>query len=367
MAKTDHAHLRVSVSAAQAYEAHAADLASRVSRLLLDHPVLKDFCATQHYRLIESNHRNHASFMAEILRTDNFDLLIETLPWVYFTYHNQGVPFAYFEAEFAAWISVLEERLTPAEAAPLTCVYRWMQQRHPKTVQAAQTYQVSSQVASCTTPHATAVSEIIEQLLAGEHGVVLGRCENLLRQGMVFPQLLQTIFYPAMIEVGRRWEQGRVSVAMEHQATAMTYRILSSLYSAQPYPTTLRGKAIVAAVANEFHELGAWMVTTCLELDGWEVTLLGPDTSTEMLVRTVLEEQPAFIGLSVCLPSHVQAARDTVQALRGALGPATDTKILVGGRAFLTAPALIDSVGGDLFLSDCEAAVRWARTLRVAA
>ena len=196
---------------------------------------------------------------------------------------------------------------------------------------------------------------------------MLERARGLLDEGLSFPQLLQMIFFPAMVEVGTRWEQGRLSVAMEHQATAMTYRVLAALYYDQPFPSGMRGRALVASVTNEFHELGAWMVTTCLELDGWEITFLARDCPAEDLVQTALAERPAFVGLSVTMPLHIQAARETIAALRAALGPASTTKILVGGRAFMSDPGLFASVGADLFLPDCESIVEWARTLAGAA
>jgi methanogenic corrinoid protein MtbC1 len=180
---------------------------------------------------------------------------------------------------------------------------------------------------------------------------------------MSFPHLLQWLFYPAMFEVGARWESGEISVALEHQATTMAYLVLSTLYHEQPFPSESRGKAVVASVTNEFHELGAWMVTTCLELDGWDVSFLASNCSIARLLQAVQEVSPHFIALSVSLPCNIETARETVAALRKVLPSDSGTRILVGGRAFLTAPSLVDSVGADLFLTDCEAAVSWARTL----
>ncbi|NCC28210.1 MAG: cobalamin-binding protein [Gammaproteobacteria bacterium] len=336
-------------------------MAGRVSQLMARHPRLNDFLKGLPFRLLEANHRNHAAFMAEVLRSNNLDLLAETLPWAYCAYMNQGVSVDYFAAELELWIQVIVESLPREEAASILPIYRWMLQVHPETVCEAAHY--VSESAPVPAAQAADYVEILDRLVVGDHPAVIERCRHLLGAGMPFPHLLQTIFYPAMVEIGARWEQGRLSVAMEHQSTAMVYRILSALYYEQPFPSIARGQALVASVTNEFHELGAWMVTTCLELDGWDVTYLPRDCPLELVVATALEETPAFVALSVGMPSHMQAARETVRALREALGPGSRTKILVGGRAFTTTPSLVESVGADLFLADCESAVAWARTL----
>ncbi|RKT42863.1 cobalamin B12-binding domain-containing protein [Thiocapsa rosea] len=347
--------------AADSFDANTAAMAGRVSQLMAGHSRLDAFLNGLPFRLIESNHRNHAAFMSEVLRTNNLKLLADTLPWAYFAYTNQGVSVDYFAAELEIWSQVITELLPGEDAEAILPIYRWMLRVHPETVDAAAHY--ASEAAPVPADHAAIYVEILERLIAGDHPAVIERCRALLREGMSFSRLLQSIFYPAMVEIGVRWEQGRLSVLMEHQATAMVYRILSALYYEQPFPSERRGRVLVASVTDEFHELGAWMVTTCLDLDGWNVTYLPRDCPLEQVVTAAVERTPAFVALSVGMPGHVQSARETVSALREALGPGSPTKILVGGRAFNKAPSLVESVGADLFLTDCEAAVAWARTL----
>ncbi|WP_245537297.1 cobalamin B12-binding domain-containing protein [Thiocystis violascens] len=351
--------------AARLYADHADRLASQVSHLLMQHPRLDEFLNGNAFRLLEVNHRNHGAFVAEVLRTRNFELLAKSLPWAYHAYHHQGVPYDYFPVQLDAWKRAIREQLPSAEAASLMPLYDWMLAVHADVIAAAKRYR--SERPTVPVGLVEVHGKVVEALIAGDHLAVLHHCQNLLNEGMTFPRLLQWIFYPAMVEIGVRWEKGAVSVEMEHQATAMAYLVLSALYYEQPFPAKARGRAIVASVTNEFHELGAWMVASCLELDGWDVTFLASDCALETLVDTMRAESPRFIALSVSLLSNLEAARETVAALRADLGPASDTPILVGGRALLTAPSLLDAIGADLFLTDCEAAVIWARSLEIAA
>jgi len=102
-------------------------------------------------------------------------------------------------------------------------------------------------------------------------------------------------------------------------------------------------------------------------LDGWNVTLLPGDTSLEGITETARRVSPRFVALSISLPSNVPIARKIIETLRASLPADSNTRILVGGRALLTAPSLAEWLGADLSLPDCESAVDWARTLPSAA
>ncbi|HSO81070.1 B12-binding domain-containing protein [Thiocapsa sp.] len=213
--------------AADSFDANARSMAGRVSYLMARHPNLDAFLNGLPFRLIESNHRNHPAFMSEVLRTNNLDLLMATLPRVYYAYANQGLSVDYFAADLAIWVQVIGEILPEEDVEAILPIYRWILRVQPETVDAAAHYR--SEPALVSADHAAVYAEILERLIAGDHPAVIERCRSLLQGGMTFSHLLQSIFYPEMVEIGVGWEQGRLSVAMEHQATAMVYRILSAL------------------------------------------------------------------------------------------------------------------------------------------
>jgi len=76
------------------------------------------------------------------------------------------------------------------------------------------------------------------------------------------------VVQPAMYAVGARWENGLFSVAQEHLASAMVSRIMTSVSSFGFSSAPHRGKAVISSAVNEFHEIGAWMIASCLESDG---------------------------------------------------------------------------------------------------
>ncbi|MFD2112336.1 cobalamin B12-binding domain-containing protein [Thiorhodococcus fuscus] len=347
--------------AAQLYAERADALASQVSNRLANHPQIAAFLNGNPFRLLEVNHRNHAALVAGILRTNDFALLTRVLSWSYHAYHGQGVPYEYFLARNLAWKEAIQAQLPELERHCLLNLYDWILDAHQDIIDAAESYRIERPEIPQELHEAYAA--ILESLLAGDHLSALEHGHRLLDNDLPFPKLLQYIVYPAMFEVGERWENGDVSVAMEHQATSTAYLMLSTLYYTLPFPAAHRGEAIVAPVTNEFHELGAWMVSACLELDGWNVTLLPGDTTLEGITEAARRISPRFVALSISLPSNVPSARKIIETLRASLPAESDTRILIGGRALLTAPSLAEWLGADLSLPDCESAVDWARTL----
>ncbi|WP_338081788.1 cobalamin B12-binding domain-containing protein [Ectothiorhodospira mobilis] len=345
---------------ARAYRRSGNTLANRVTRQMALHPELPRFLGGRPRWLLDVNHFQHAGFMAEVLYSGDRTLLERTLPWVYAAYIHQGVHPDYFQAELEAWMRVIPEVLAPEDAGAVLPWYRWMLARHGQTLQEA----LHREAEQMPVPPGLEADHdfLLERLLQGDHDAVLARCRQFRTQGMGYHRLMQDLFYPVMVEVGARWERGHITVDMEHQITAMVYRILSTLYCDQSFPEANRGRAVVSPVSNEFHEMGAWMLACALELEGWDVTLLSADCPPERLVATVRAQQPHFLALSVTLVVNVEEARRAIAGVRD-LPEAAGMPIVVGGRAFLEAPALGEKVGADRILEDCDAAVRWARTL----
>ncbi|MGM0675800.1 MAG: cobalamin B12-binding domain-containing protein [Pseudomonadota bacterium] len=356
-----HPPLPVPGAAAACFRAHRGELVNAVAQRMDHHPRIQALLGGNRLRLMDTTRRHHAAFMAEAMEGDDVALVERTLAWVYATYHNQGVSFDFFLSEWQTWQQVIAEILPAGEAGAIQPVYQWMVEHHDDLIDAARHYQARRvSVRPCWEED---YQYIVDQLIQGNTVGVIDRCHGLLLDGMSYESLLQNLFYPAMVDVGARWEAGQLSVTLEHQTTAMVYRVLAALYYDQPFPETDRGRGLVSPVSNEFHEMGSWMLAVSLELDGWDITLLTADTPPETLVATVLEERPRFVALSVTLVGNVAEARATVASLREALGADDTTPIVVGGQAFREAPQLAQSVNADLYLESAMAAVDWARGL----
>jgi methanogenic corrinoid protein MtbC1 len=71
-------------------------------------------------------------------------------------------------------------------------------------------------------------------------------------------------------------EEGAITVADEHLATALTHRVMASVYGPSFGRATSRpGRILLAAVEGQRHSLGLRMAADVLELGGYEVNYLG--------------------------------------------------------------------------------------------
>ncbi len=187
---------------------------------------------------------------------------------------------------------------------------------------------------------------------AGSRRDALAVVDDALREGMEVRTLYLQVFQPAMHEIGRLWQENRITVADEHLATAITQLAMSRLYEELFGDRADAGPLLVAACAqDERHELGLRMICDLLELDGWDTVFLGASVPVEDLVEMVKERRPEVVALSASITPHLTRVREAVEAIRGAM-PEDGPVIAIGGRAFAGDAALAERMGADLTAKD---------------
>ena len=132
------------------------------------------------------------------------------------------------------------------------------------------------------------------------------------------PSLYLKVIQPALYEIGRLWEQGRLGVTQEHLATTISRLALAQLYPHLACRPENGKLALVACVEGEFHELGAHMMADLLEMAGFDVRFLGANVPTSALMTTVRAESPQLVVLSATLTTNIEALRRAIAAVRDA-------------------------------------------------
>jgi methanogenic corrinoid protein MtbC1 len=183
--------------------------------------------------------------------------------------------------------------------------------------------------------------QFLAAILEGDLAAGLSVAQQARSRGMPF--VYEDLVGWALVEVGRLWQAGRISVADEHVATAVAQSVLASFYPSFPW-VTAGPKGIVACVESERHELGARMAADLLTCDGWDITYVGADVPLASLVEMVVRTHPVFVGLSFALAERLPGVRDTIARLRR---EAPDTKVLLGGRGTAIDAASVQSLGAD--------------------
>ena len=341
---------RVSSEAAEAY--------ARATDRLLDHvkanPKLKELIGHNPLNLVREYHRNHATFMATVFRINSLELLVRTLPWMYRVYHARGFSYDYFPAELEAWQIAIHECLAqPVLKAEILSVYQWLVQHHEEMVKLSH----SGEGLSFSVRHEADVMHqvFLSLLLHGDSRGCLTLADQSLHTVDDLKHFYLDVVWPAMCRIGQMWESNQISVAEEHLATAIVGRVMAALYPRFAHFTVTRGTAVVSAGPNEFHEVGARMVADFMEMEGWDVTYLGANTSARELLDVLKRQKPFVVALSVATVFNLDKAHKVLHTIHEDQ-ETRDIKILVGGLAFTGMPQLWQRIGADGYAADADSA-----------
>lgn len=131
-------------------------------------------------------------------------------------------------------------------------------------------------------------------------------------------------------ELGRRWEQGTLSVADEHIASARLSRAIARAVATLP---TRNGapRALLATPEGEAHTLGLALAELCIREWGWATTWIGRGTPTPDLERLVASGRGAALILSASVHGDAARIADVAQRLGAACGSAR-VGLVMGGR-----------------------------------
>jgi methanogenic corrinoid protein MtbC1 len=204
----------------------------------------------------------------------------------------------------------------------------------------------------------SASAEFLEALTRGDRRTAERLVDAALDRGAHLRELYVETIQPAMTEVGRLWQENRLSVAEEHLATAITQAAMGRAFERVYRWFDRRTPTMIAACADdERHQMGLRMLCDLLELEGWDTTYLGASVPVESLVDRVEKRRPDVVALSAAIAPHLPRIRAAIDAIRASkVSPMP--LIVVGGRAIGGDDALAKRLGADFTASDASAAVR---------
>src|SRR5207302_9044196 len=117
-------------------------------------------------------------------------------------------------------------------------------------------------------------------------------------QGVPAHSVYLEVIQAAQHEIGRLWQEKRLTVAQEHIATDISRWAVAQLQPHLPSQPSNGKRVVVACVEGELHDLGARMVADFLEMAGFDVNYLGANVPAESLAELVRERRPDLLALS---------------------------------------------------------------------
>jgi methanogenic corrinoid protein MtbC1 len=187
-------------------------------------------------------------------------------------------------------------------------------------------------IAPTTDLAAALTTRYVAAQLAGDRRAALGLVDEGLAQGLSAAELQLQVVQPAQYEIGRLWQENRITVAQEHLATAISQLVLAHLYRHLRREESNGRRVVVACVEGELHDMGARVAADHLEMSGYDVHYLGANVPTDDIVAMMRDDPPDLLALSASMPAHLPAIKDVVSRVCEATG--NRVPIALGGRAF---------------------------------
>src|ERR1700761_1626592 len=152
-----------------------------------------------------------------------------------------------------------------------------------------------------------------------------------LSEGVPVAVLYEQVLAPAMTRIGALWATGEMTIADEHLASALNYKVMASVYSVSlaHRPSANRGRVLLAGVEGDRHGVGLRMAGDVLDLSGYEVLYLGEDVSARDLVSAACARRPDVIAIAVPTEAARPAGEATLRELESSCG---EIPVLVGGQ-----------------------------------
>jgi MerR family transcriptional regulator, light-induced transcriptional regulator len=197
--------------------------------------------------------------------------------------------------------------------------------------------------------------EYLNRLLHGKRSLAVQYILNLVEAGISIKDVYSRIFQPVQYEIGRLWQTGKISVAQEHYATAVTQLAMAQLYP-KIFETPKNGRTMIATCpTGELHEIGVRMLADIFELSGWDTYFLGANTPDSSILNTIESQEPDIVAISATMTFHLSKVEKLIDYIRRS--NFEKTKIIVGGYVFKSVPNLWKEVGANGFAPDAEQAL----------
>ena len=155
-----------------------------------------------------------------------------------------------------------------------------------------------------------------------------------------FKEVIFSVLEPMLVEWGRLWMQGRLSLAhgyLSGKVAEEFYLIASKDEAFSSTKSQPKGTIVLGNIEDDFHPLGRRLVNIYSQAAGWKIIDLGNDVPAELFVEKAIENDADIIAVSAMM---FTTAKNIIK-VRNHLDkqPLTSKiKLAVGGAVFKLRP-----------------------------
>lgn len=285
------------------------------------HPDLEQRFGTRGRQVCRDDIGHHLDYLQAALDLGEPAPFLCYAAWLSDLLQHRGVAPAHLTESFALLEEFFSRHLPPAQAATVCAILRAA--CSPSVALVPYGHSRLPTLAQAPDYHAAI-------LRGDQHGAF-----SLMRQAMHeggYGHAAVAMVQPALYEIGRLWQENRVSVAQEHLATAVSQTVLAQAYVEAQFAPPNGRRVVLACVPGNQHSLGLRMLADVFETAGWESLYLGADVPVGDLIRLLDAQAPQLLALSLSLPMQIVITREAIARIRADLGSRCP-EIWVGGLA----------------------------------
>jgi DNA-binding transcriptional MerR regulator len=160
------------------------------------------------------------------------------------------------------------------------------------------------------------LEDAAERLLAAIRGYDEAAVHEVLDESFAafgLEAVLRDLILPALMQVGREWEQGTLAVSQEHFASNVIRARLLSL--ARLWGRGGGPVALLACAPGEQHDISLLAFGLVMRSHGWRIVFLGADTPIATLAQAAESTRPALTVLASFDPSSLEAESTAIRRL----------------------------------------------------
>lgn len=203
--------------------------------------------------------------------------------------------------------------------------------------------------------------EITQCIIDGNASRAAEMTEAALKAMVPAKEILHQGLVPAMDIVGEGFEKGEYffpELLLAGEAMKAALQHLKPILSKSE--GSYAGRFAIGAVAGDIHDIGKNIVSLFLEANGWQVTDLGIDVSSDEFCQAVREGDYDVLGMSSLVTTTMPRMEEAIIALKEA-GLRDKIAIVIGGAPVTQAYA--DQIKADGYARDAVEAVARAISL----
>jgi excisionase family DNA binding protein len=174
-------------------------------------------------------------------------------------------------------------------------------------------------------------AQLVRRMVAGDEAGAWNTVEAALASSLEPADVYHELLVPALRDIGAGWEDGSLSIADEHGATAVAQRIIGRLGPRFARRGRKRGAVVLGAPPGDEHGLPSAIVADLLRAARFEALDLGANVPAESFVDAARDaNRLVAVLIGATTPGRDQSVRASIRALRAA---GVDVPVLVGGGA----------------------------------